>query len=130
MTASATFQSCAIVDQYSYRAIGYNLEAEQAQLQALLLNIIRGSQRRPMQFTSVQSITGFASSSSTAGLSFPLGPHQSQLSLTTGTLNTTISAGPSFIVPVLDTQEFYHLGLSTEQIPEEKKSPLHASACS
>jgi hypothetical protein len=38
---------CTVIDHYSGRAIEYNLEAEQAQEQALLLNIIRASQRRP-----------------------------------------------------------------------------------
>ena len=60
---------CAVVDQYSGRAVGFNLEAEQATQQALLLNIVRASHRRPMQFTSVQSITGIASANLTGGLS-------------------------------------------------------------
>ena len=58
---------CTIVDQFSSRAVNYNLEAEQAQEQALLLNIVRASLRRPMQFTSLQSITGTASASGTIG---------------------------------------------------------------
>jgi hypothetical protein len=52
---------CAIVDNYSWRAVDYNKEAEQAQEEVLLLNIIRASMRRPMQFTALQSVTGSAS---------------------------------------------------------------------
>jgi hypothetical protein len=52
---------CAIVDNYSWRAVDYNKEAEQAQEEVLLLNIIRASLRRPMQFTALQSVTGSAS---------------------------------------------------------------------
>src|SRR3979409_993526 len=52
---------CAIVDNYSWRAVDYNKEAEQAQESVLLLNIVRASLRRPMQFTSLTSITGNAS---------------------------------------------------------------------
>jgi len=55
--------ACAVVDQYSGRAVVYNLQAEQAQEQALLLNVVRASLRRPMQFTGLQSITGTASAS-------------------------------------------------------------------
>src|SRR5215475_10653982 len=52
--------ACAVIDNYSGRAVDYNREAEQATEQALLLNVVRASLRRPMQFTSLQSITGSA----------------------------------------------------------------------
>ena len=55
--------ACAIIDSYSSRAVDFNREAEQAQEQVLLLNIIRASLRRPMQFTSLQSVTGSGSAS-------------------------------------------------------------------
>ena len=60
--------SCAIVDQYSSHAVAYNIEAEQAQEQQLVLNIVRASLRRPMQFTSVTTITGSQTVSANAGL--------------------------------------------------------------
>jgi hypothetical protein len=104
--AQAGLLGCAIVDQYSGRAVGYNVEAEQAQEQALLLNIIRASLRKPMQYTSVQTITGSATSSGTATLNFPVGLHPTT-GFTTGVLGGTVSGGPTFTVPVLDTQEFY-----------------------
>jgi hypothetical protein len=116
--------NCATVDKFSSRAVEYNLQAEQAQQQALLLNIIRASLRRPMQFTSLQSITGTASASGsiTGGYSnthqtpylnqfgiAPLGsnPVVSGIATATGTPTASMSGGPTFTVPVLDTQEFY-----------------------
>jgi hypothetical protein len=115
---------CAVVDQYSGRAVVYNLEAEQAQEKALLLNIVRASLRKPMQFTGLQSISGTASAS--GGLStsntatgqrplislFGLTPPNSSTvvsSIVANNLggNVSFSGGPTFAVPVLDTQEFY-----------------------
>ncbi len=98
---------CAVVDQYSDRAIVYNLEAEDALDQGLVLNVVRASDQKPMQFTSVQSISGVASASGTAGLnSIPVGPH-SNATPKIATVTGTVSGGPTFTVPVLDTQEFY-----------------------
>src|SRR5579871_731111 len=104
--AQTSLLGCAFVDQYSGRAVGYNVEAEQAQEQALLLNIIRASLRKPMQYTSVQTITGTATSSGTATLNFPVGLHPAS-AIKTGVLGGTVAGGPTFTVPVLDTQEFY-----------------------
>ena len=121
--------ACAIVDEYSGRAIVYNLQAEQAQQQALLLNIVRASLRRPMQFTGLQTITGTASASGSltaGGTTASQTPYISLFNLippatsslvsrtVTGNLGGTasMSGGPTFTVPVLDTQEFYE-GLLT-----------------
>lgn len=106
---------CAIVDQYSGRAVNYNLEAEQALDQGLLLNIVRASLRRPMQFTSVASISGTASVSNTAGVSIPFGAGGA--SYKSGTFGGSISGGPTFTVPVLDTQEFYQGVMSPVTLP-------------
>jgi hypothetical protein len=122
--ASLGLTACAIVDQYSARAIVYNLQAEQAQEQALLLNIVRASQRRPMQFTGLQTITGTASASGSiagGGSSTKQVPYislfglipPSSSSLVSNVVSSNISGaasmsgGPTFSVPVLDTQEFY-----------------------
>jgi hypothetical protein len=48
---------CAAVDQYASRAISYNLEAEAALDQGLLLNIVRAAHRWPMQFTTTSAKT-------------------------------------------------------------------------
>src|SRR5262249_43369313 len=108
---------CAIVDQYSDRAVVYNVQAEQAQNQELLFNIVRAYLRRPMQFTTVSSIVGTANA--TAGTQYPLPTNVPFRPATNAssigafpplpTLNLTgsVSGGPAFSVPVLDTQEFY-----------------------
>src|SRR5262245_29178876 len=74
LATGAILASCAIVDDFSGRAVDFNMQAEQAQEQALLLNVIRASLRRPMQFTGLQSITGTASISGGSTLSVPFGP--------------------------------------------------------
>jgi hypothetical protein len=120
---------CAIIDNYSGRAVDYNLQAEQAQQEVLLLNIVRASLRRPMQFTSVQSLTGSASISggvsggvagtkqvpwvsrflnmSPAGQA--VGTNSALSSISVGNVSGTANLGgtATFTVPVLDTQEFY-----------------------
>lgn len=102
---------CAVVDNFSGRAVDFNMQAEQVQEQTMLLNVVRASLRRPMQFTGLQSITGSASISGNGSLTIPFGPpgHRPPKSLSADQLGLggTISGGPSFIVPVLDTQEFY-----------------------
>ena len=49
LTAASLYvlAGCTVVDRFSGRAVEYNLQAEQAQEQALLLNIVRASMRRP-----------------------------------------------------------------------------------
>ena len=109
--AAAALVGCQVVDDFSGRAVDFNLQAEQAQEQALLLNVIRASLRRPMQFTGLQSITGTASISAGSTLSLPFGEatHRPKgaVSPDVAGFSGTISGGPTFIVPVLDTQEFY-----------------------
>jgi hypothetical protein len=114
----AALLGCAIVDQYSGRAIVYNLEAEQAQDQALLLNIVRAYLRRPMQFTTVSTITGIATASAGTQYTLPTNlPFRPPVQGATGIaafpplpswqFSGSMSGGPAFTVPVLDTQEFY-----------------------
>jgi hypothetical protein len=111
-------------DYFGRRVVEYNREAEDATLSAMLLNIVRASQRRPMQFTGLQSVTG---SSSTSGSinggdtnahtspligQYGLAPPATSTVISrvvTGTVggSASISGGPTFTVPVLDTQEFY-----------------------
>ena len=118
IAACVGLSGCAIVDQYSGRAIVYNLEAEQAQDQALLLNIVRAYLRRPMQFTTVSSITGVASVSGGTQYTLPTNvPFRPTVQGATGIaqfpplptflFSGSMSGGPAFTVPVLDTQEFY-----------------------
>ena len=114
---AAALLGCSVVDHYSGRAIIYNLEAEQAQEQALLLNIVRAYERRPMQFTTVSTITGTASVTGNAQYTFPTqAPYGAVTTvggiafspvMPNGVVGGSLSGGPSFTVPVLDTKEFY-----------------------
>jgi len=108
---AATLSSCSFVDRFSPRAVDFNRQAEIAQNSGLLLNIVRASLGRPMQFTTLSTVTGSASSSGSSSLTLPFGPayHRPK---TVGTpdvfgLTGSVSGGPTFTVPVLDTQEFY-----------------------
>jgi hypothetical protein len=115
---------CAIIDNYSGRAVDFNREAEQAQEEVLLLNIVRASLRRPMQFTSLSSVSGSGSVSGTVtggGLKtnqtpfiapFGITPLNSNTALsrilaTNVSGNASLSGTATFTVPILDTQEFY-----------------------
>jgi len=116
---------CAVIDNYSGRAVDFNREAEQAQEEVLLLNIVRASLRRPMQFTSLSSVTGSGSvSGSVAGggtnvkqtpfislfPNIPPATATTALSrIATGTASgaASLSGTATFTVPILDTQEFY-----------------------
>lgn len=109
--AALSLGSCGIVDNFSGRAVDFNIEAEQAQQQALLLNIVRASLNRPMQFTTLSTITGTASESGSTTLSIPFGEaaHRPKTAASPDVFGLTgsVSGGPTFTVPVLDTQEFY-----------------------
>jgi len=108
---------CAAVDRYSGRAVLYNLQAEEAQNEEMLLNIVRAYLRRPMQFTTVSSITGTATASGgvqyTLPVRVPFRPTTNGASIAafppvpSWSFSSSMSGGPAFTVPVLDTQEFY-----------------------
>jgi hypothetical protein len=118
MLIATALLGCSVVDRYSSRAIVYNLEAEKAQEQAMLLNIVRAYLGRPMQFTTVSTITGTASASANASYTLPTnapfaGPVVTPVAIgfpptiPNAVFGGAVSGGPTFTVPVLDTQEFY-----------------------
>ncbi len=104
--AAVWLSSCAVADQFAPRAVAYNIEAENARDQTLLLNIIRAAYRKPMQFSDLVSVTGTATATGTVGSSLLVGPHQaaSASNLSPG---VTFAGGPTFTVNTLDTKEFY-----------------------
>lgn len=118
MLIAAALLGCSVVDRYSSRAIVYNLEAEKAQEQAILLNIVRAYLRRPMQFTTVSTITGTATASGSAQYTLPTNaPFVGPIVIPTAigfppvvpnaVFGGSLTGGPAFTVPVLDTKEFY-----------------------
>jgi hypothetical protein len=98
--------ACTLVDEFSDRALTYNLEAEQAQTKNLLLNVVRASLRRPMEFSTVQTVQGTAAAKGDVSLLIPFGhiPGANTLGL-----SGEVSAGTAqFADSILDTQEFYN----------------------
>jgi hypothetical protein len=116
LALAAGLPGCSFVDSFSDRAVNFNFQAEQAQLQALLLNIVRASLNRPMQFTSLQSMSGQQSVTAGGTLTYPFGYTARRPAATSNpnilSLTGSASAAPSFTVSVLDTQEFYQGELS------------------
>lgn len=117
LASSSFLVGCAVVDQYSGRAVVYNQQAEEAQDQEVLLNIVRAYLRRPMQFTTVTSITGTATAGGGTQYSLPTnvpfrpatnGANIAQFPpVPTFLFSGSVSGGPAFTVADLDTQEFY-----------------------
>lgn len=104
MLGAAVLAGCAAVDQFGDRATVYNLEAEKARTQGLLLNVLRSAFRKPLQFIDVPTISGQGSASGGLGSLLPLAGPASTYQLNP---TATLSGGPTFNVTVLDTKEFY-----------------------
>jgi len=101
---------CAVVDQYSSRAIEYNEQTAASKNSIVSLNILRAAYREPLQFTEVTTVTGTAAAQ--GGLSADIPLRVGGTSFTTPqilTLNpsASVSGGPNFSVANLNTQEFY-----------------------
>ena len=83
----------------------YNTDTEKAQDSALLLNVIRASQRRPLTFFDVTSVTGSSPVSGSLGFSVPLSNLSSTAATTSPTFN--LSGGPAVATAPVVTQDFY-----------------------
>jgi hypothetical protein len=103
---TAFLQGCATVDDFSTRVTHYNVAAERVQDNGILLNILRASERRPLSFTELQSVTSSGTPSGSIGLNLPL----SQNGGTTASAlapTLALSGGPTVSVNYMDTAEFY-----------------------
>ncbi len=95
-------------------AFDYNLAFERSQNEMMLLNVLRGTYRRPMFFTSINAMRGSMSSTiGTGNVSLQMGPGASNIY----TANPSLSyqSSPSFDVTVLDSKSFW-LGI-TKPVP-------------
>jgi hypothetical protein len=106
LIGAGLLSACAPIDVYAFRAIQYNFEAEETQNQVILLNILRSSLHRPMEFTEITNIVGANSATSNVSFGFPVGPHPAS-SITTGSAGGSLGGTTTFTIPVLDTQDFY-----------------------
>ena len=99
-----SLSACSAADSFGDRAVAYNVEAERARTQTMLLNIVRSAYRKPIQFTDLTSVSGSASASGGFGSTLPFSGPASAYSLTP---NASVSGGPTFNVATLNTKEFY-----------------------
>ena len=104
--AAATAIAGCSSDKLAVQAVGYNLASEQVHNNQMLLNIVRASQRRPLEFTTLQSITGSGSSDAQIALELPLAQNGDEQA-TILRPQLARSGRPTFSISVLDTQEFY-----------------------
>src|SRR5580698_7391269 len=88
--------ACAAANRFADNAVEYNLQSEKVQDSGLLLNVIRASKRRPLEFAEIQTITGANPASGSAGFSIPLTHPGTTPATVTPTL--TLSGGPSVTV--------------------------------
>jgi hypothetical protein len=109
---SLLLASCdAFVDNISPRASTYNSEAHNAQMSGVLLNVVRASQRHPLEFTAIVNATGGAQASaalglgaSTVGLTVPFG--LDSIRTYSASPAVSIQSSQNFVVQILDSQEF------------------------
>ena len=110
VSLASLFTGCAIPmkEDIARSTTEFNLVAEKAGNEMLLLNIVRASKRRPMYFTSIGKLTGNKTFEyGTGGVSIPFGRIGGGLN---GSYSIAPSAGyknsPLFDVTVLNTKEF------------------------
>jgi hypothetical protein len=109
---SLLLASCeAFVDNISPRAATYNSEAHNSQMSGVLLNVVRASQRHPLEFTAIVNATGGAQASgaiglgaSTVGLTVPFGIDS--VRTYSAAPAVSLQASQNFVVQILDSQEF------------------------
>lgn len=108
LLAFLAISGCSISDNYGTRAVQYNIEAENARNQGLLLNIIRAAHRKPLQFTDLTTVTGQTNSELSLGFNLPFAASPSSVDRTfVFSPNASVSGGPNFNVAVLNNKEFY-----------------------
>jgi|GEM_PF-1846667 len=98
---------CSLRKPLAYHAVEYNRVVEEAHNRMLLLNIVRASERRPMYFTAIGSITADLSyTASSGGLTFTHVGGSSADTTELGLPTLAVTANPTATVAVLDTQDF------------------------
>lgn len=99
---------CATQNKFADSVTEYNLQTEQAQDRALLLNVLRASKRRPLLFFDVSTVTGSSPASGSLAAAIPLAAkHATILQGITTTSTLNLSGGPSVAAAPILTQEFY-----------------------
>lgn len=102
--AALACAGCVRARAISTRAVDYNVAAEQARSEMLLLNILRARDRKPMVFTGLTRISGSLRQAAGIGASVATGPDAEGVQVFSP--NIEASDAPTFDVAVLDSQEF------------------------
>lgn len=105
---SFALAGCATQNRFADSVTQYNLQTEQAQNRALLLNVLRASRRRPLLFFDISAVNGSSPASGALGLSGGLSPKgETVLQGLSATPSLSLSGGPSVSAGPIITQEFY-----------------------
>ncbi len=108
LSAALLLSGCATVSRFSATEMEYDRQAEQVRDRAVLLNVLRAADRKPLLFVDVGQVTGSATASGTGALSLPL---QIVNSIYAGggsaSPSVTLSGGPTFALTPLVSKEFY-----------------------
>lgn len=104
LVAAVVSSGCIPGRAISTRAVDYNVAAEQARSEMLLLNVLRARDRKPMVFTGLTRISGSLRGSAGIGASAQAGPDRAKAQ--NFSTSVDFSDAPSFDVAVLDSQEF------------------------
>ena len=102
--AALTLAGCVPGTAVSSRALDYNVAAEKARGEMLLLNVLRARDRKPMVFTGLARITGSVKSQAEIGANLVTSAPAAEVYGISPSFGMTDS--PTFDVAVLDSQEF------------------------
>jgi hypothetical protein len=108
LAAAGALSACAVADRFSSRELAYDTQAEQVRDTAVVLNVLRAAERKPMLFVDVGQVTGTSTVSGTGALSIPLWI-MNAVSPGTGMASpsVSVSGGPTFALTPLVSKEFY-----------------------
>jgi hypothetical protein len=108
LAAVPALTACSEPDRVADRAVDYNRLLEEAENRALLLNVLRAANDRPLYFTSFSAPRGSMSVSLDANAAATIGLDGDNSTSLGGLVspNASIVNSPSFDLAVLDTQSF------------------------
>jgi hypothetical protein len=106
LLACAVLGGCSHGIQIEEHAIDYNLAAEGAENEMLLLNIVRASKGLPMHFTRIINVNGNLTSQFDANISTGFGVAATTKAETNP--KVTLKSNPTYNVRFLNTQEFFN----------------------
>ena len=108
LLAALALPGCSAVSQFSATEMEYDRQAEQVRDRAVLLNVLRAADRKPLLFVDVGQVTGTATASGSGALSLPiLLINRLYAAGGTASPSVTLSGGPTFALTPLVSKEFY-----------------------